>query len=1139
MNMTAHNKYILVFVFILFSNLSYADNLISLLKITGKVQISRDMKSWKDIKRPQKIENKTWLKTGKNGSVVLVLPDRTQTKVTRNSTLFLEKKPEEKQTINLKIGKLWSKTNKIPVKISLKSPNAVASIRGTEWVSEVKEDGTSVIALLEGKISLKSKNNEQVNINSGSVANIDKSGNVSQTKIINTGKYLQFLYNYQIEPYAYISEDKINSFLKKSENIKSSLDNDFGRGEFFINRQNLPTEIAIIQEFVNKNNISELISFLDDPKSRIKWKTWARFIRAETLIINGDTEEFKKYLKRLPNDIRKIYIWAKFNISEGQLEKAKELLLSIPAEKRLSFHNFQLGKIFKVMGQSDEAKIYFKKSITQAQLWINPLVELASIALLNSNFDEAGELLTKAKSLLHHSQEYNSIAGQFFTLRNQIEKADNILSSIPDEQRNFSTMTDAGVVELKKGNPSKAIDKLVDATAIERGYSRAYSFLAVAHYQKGETQEAIRQLNRSIEFDPLDPMPHIIASAIYSSKLKFNESIAEANIARKKSNNSTNLKILETDQQGTINIGSRYHDVGLPNLATKSANKIRDVMWAGSYFYDAKLSESKYIKNSKYLMGYMLDSQVFGARRDKPDIISKPGDHGYTEFKANGANENQTYSIKKGYNGRSISGDIERSYLVDFGAFGAVRDAYIASDDTDKSYAGLGFFGLGIRKNYDSNFFLSGNIVPFHTGGTYPIDDLTSRFDVGVSKRSDNSIKMLRLGLEKGKSKVNTYVAGGCDGKDEQDTQKLEIGFSELGKFPGNSNYLISLEGGVKRGEMEYTAVHPTSGNCTDLSSIGNYSTRSDNVQSVESDYVLTGIINKEIDNIKGSLKIRLGNYQHDFDQGLVLDNVAQADFISNANYFRLRPSFGLETEFYDGTISLASISDMKTVSSTSFTATDIVSIYPKYEFMNSGGKIEQNSVKYNKDISNNINLDVEYHKFEVFNNPIKQIIREQWNSDLLENFTLKNYENPNLSKVVEGHDDFVAAKFDMIEVSLERKFLDGFSLLTGFGNIDTYELDHPYYLESEALGRVTLIPESYYYLGITLPYLDGIMSGKVSKQENLISSSRASDYNISKYTLNFTKKLMGSGSVFALNLEGGIEGSSDHEIGMTYRMMY
>ena len=206
---------------------------------------------------------------------------------------------------------------------------------------------------------------------------------------------------------------------------------------------------------------------------------------------------------------------------------------------------------------------------------------------------------------------------------------------------------------------------------------------------------------------------------------------------------------------------------------------------------------------------------------------------------------------------------------------------------------------------------------------------------------------------------------------------------------------------------------------------------------------------------------------------------------------------------------------------------------------MNSGGKIEQNSVKYNRDISKNMSLDVEYHKFEVFNNPIEQVIREQWNSDLLENFTLKNYENPNLNKVVEGHDDFVAAKFDMVEVTLERELSGGFSMLMGFGNIDTYELDHPYYLENKALGRVTLIPESYYYVGATVPYLNGIVSGKVSKQENLISSSRPNDYNISKYTLNYTKKLLKNNSILALNLEGGIEGSSDHEVGLTYRIMY
>ena len=70
--------------------------------------------------------------------------------------------------------------------------------------------------MLEGKISLVSKNNKEVNINSGSVASINKQGLVSQTKIINTGKYLQFLYNYEIEPYAYLTEDQFNKFLNQS-----------------------------------------------------------------------------------------------------------------------------------------------------------------------------------------------------------------------------------------------------------------------------------------------------------------------------------------------------------------------------------------------------------------------------------------------------------------------------------------------------------------------------------------------------------------------------------------------------------------------------------------------------------------------------------------------------------------------------------------------------------------------------------------------------------------------------------------------------------------------------------------------------------------------------------------------------------
>ena len=171
--------------------------------------------------------------------------------------------------------------------------------------------------MLEGKISLVSNKNKEVNINSGTVASISKKGLVSQTKIINTGKYLQFLYNYELEPYAYFTEEQLNKFLRK-RNGEELLINDIGRGEFNVRKQDLPTEIYKMIKYINTNQISELISYMQNVPIKKNWKSWQRFIKAETLILNGNVEDFKNYTKRLPEeDNRKIYIWAKFNISQG------------------------------------------------------------------------------------------------------------------------------------------------------------------------------------------------------------------------------------------------------------------------------------------------------------------------------------------------------------------------------------------------------------------------------------------------------------------------------------------------------------------------------------------------------------------------------------------------------------------------------------------------------------------------------------------------------------------------------------------------------------------------------------------------------------------------------------------------------
>ena len=98
-------------------------------------------------------------------------------------------------------------------------------------------------------------------------------------------------------------------------------------------------------------------------------------------------------------------------------------------------------------------------------------------------------------------------------------------------------------------------------------------------------------------------------------------------------------------------------------------------------------------------MGFILDSQTFGSRRDTPDIVARAGDYGYMEYGAKlGSNKQIDLKYKYGGNGRTIEGTSEFSYLYDLGVYGAQREAYYTPDGEDVSLAALGFLEWGGEK---------------------------------------------------------------------------------------------------------------------------------------------------------------------------------------------------------------------------------------------------------------------------------------------------------------------------------------------------------------------------------------------------------------------------------------------------------
>ena len=86
-----HNKYhfILICLIALFYSLSVSADQFEILSTKGLVELSKDQKDWKVVSPPQKIVSGTWIRTGPSASVALVLPNKTQTRIAKNSELFL------------------------------------------------------------------------------------------------------------------------------------------------------------------------------------------------------------------------------------------------------------------------------------------------------------------------------------------------------------------------------------------------------------------------------------------------------------------------------------------------------------------------------------------------------------------------------------------------------------------------------------------------------------------------------------------------------------------------------------------------------------------------------------------------------------------------------------------------------------------------------------------------------------------------------------------------------------------------------------------------------------------------------------------------------------------------------------------
>ncbi|NIX75306.1 FecR domain-containing protein [Microvirga terricola] len=132
--------------------------------------------NWRAAELKQDILGGDTLRTNAIGNLAILFADRTQIRVGRNSTLTVSdvaKNDAGTTQLDLQSGNIWARAARGGTGVDVKTPAAVAAIRGTDWSLTVDGSGKTALVVLEGVVELKNaQGSVTVRQGEGAVASI-------------------------------------------------------------------------------------------------------------------------------------------------------------------------------------------------------------------------------------------------------------------------------------------------------------------------------------------------------------------------------------------------------------------------------------------------------------------------------------------------------------------------------------------------------------------------------------------------------------------------------------------------------------------------------------------------------------------------------------------------------------------------------------------------------------------------------------------------------------------------------------------------------------------------------------------------------------------------------------------------------
>lgn len=595
------------------ASVAHAAPAASIVSLQGKGDVRAvQAADWKPAAVQQGLDHGDFVRTRDLSQMAILFADRTQIRLNQNSQVQIKSVADVAQgtqtAIGLSAGRAWSQAKPQTAgaaaagssRLTMETPSATMSIRGTDWEVEVGPDGRTQLAVLSGLVEMANPQG-QVSVARGeaAVAEVGK----APVKIVLTRprERVQWVTAYRPEPARYL--DPVERA---------------GTGA-----------VALAARLMTEGQYAEA----RDRLAGIP-ETWiVRMMQADLKVIEGDlaaaVDLSRKAVALSAGRAEAVAQLAGLLILADQAEESRKLLAgALGADSGRNSAELWLaeGRRARFAGEGAPARDAYAAAAKLAPQDDRAWGGLGSVASEREELGVGREFLRRASELGPKEASHFGELGTLESFADNFERAgaafEKALALRPDD---FVALTGRGVMRLKQGDPEAALDDFLKAGLIEPRYARAQLYGGIAYYQLGRADRARESFARSAELDPRDPLPYLFSGLVHADYFEAGKAVAAAREALARMPFLKSLNQVANNQKGVANVGNALATWGLKDWAMSYAQNGDYPFWGGSHLFLADLYEGRYARNSELFQGFLADPTVFGASNRFQTLIHRPG----------------------------------------------------------------------------------------------------------------------------------------------------------------------------------------------------------------------------------------------------------------------------------------------------------------------------------------------------------------------------------------------------------------------------------------------------------------------------------------------------------------------------------